>query len=149
MSRALGQADATVNALAGAKWALFDAMQDIADHRTAAARKILERLAEMLAADEHVIPLKSRFDELERDAVRLLASAMPPAPKREDPVQPPPQPVPPTPPPHPRTVVVEEAQQADLSAEDATRLLDELKARIRSDKALELTMSWRLQRRSE
>ena len=147
VSRTLGQAEATVSALAHAKWALFDAMRDIADHRQEAAKTILRRLDEVLAADEHVIPLKSRFDEMERDAVRLLASAAP-RPEPEKPVSPP-QPVPPAPPLHPRTVVVEEAQRADLSAADATRLLDELKARLCDDQALELTVIWRLQRRSE
>lgn len=147
VSRTLGQVEATVSALAHAKWALFDAMRDIADHRQEAAKTILCRLDEVLAADEHVISLKSRFDGMERDAVRLLASAAP----RPEPAKPvsPPQPAPPAPPPHRRMVVVEEAQRADLSAADATRLLDELKARLCDDQALELTVAWRLQRRSK
>ena len=37
----------------------------------------MTRLGEVLTADEHVVPLKSRRAELERDAMRLLATAAP------------------------------------------------------------------------
>lgn len=164
VSRSLGQVDATVSALVSAKWQLFDAMRDLVDHRQTAAQAILARLQEVLTADEHVVPLKSRFDEMERDAVRLLASVASPAPvggggagvgTGSNPLPggtgspssaPLPQEVPR---PGPHTIVVEESQRADLSGEEAARLLDELKARINSDRGLELTVTWRLQRRSE
>ncbi|BAL23492.1 phage resistance protein [Azoarcus sp. KH32C] len=162
VGRSLGQVDATVAALANAKWQLFDAMQDLVDHRHSAAQVILTRLQEVLTADEHVVPLKSRFDEMERDAVRLLASVVAPQPGGDTgaggssnptpygTVAPAPAPVPPVvPPPGLHTIVVQEDQRADLSGEEATRLLDELKARLTSDRELELTVTWRLQRRSE
>ncbi|MCK7500327.1 MAG: hypothetical protein MZW92_66075 [Comamonadaceae bacterium] len=70
-------------------------------------------MVELLRHDEHVIPLKTRIEELERDAVSLLASV---APARPDvtptvPVHPVP-PLPVTPP--AAKIVVEERQQADL-----------------------------------
>ena len=43
-----------------------------------AAALVLSRLSEVLASDEHVVPLKARLDELERDAMRLLTAAAPP-----------------------------------------------------------------------
>lgn len=165
VGRSLGQVDATVSALANAKWQIFDAIRDLADPYRTAAQGILSRLQEALTADEHVVPLKSRFDEMERDAVRLLASvaARPQqvsetvvstpgsTPGQETPaVSSSPDSVPlVVPRPGPRTMVIEEFEKADLPADEAVRLLDALKARLDSDQTLELTMTWRLQRRSE
>jgi len=160
VGRTLGQVETSLAVLDGAKWQLFDAMGDLADHRRDAAQLILVRLKEALTADEHVVPLKARFEEMERDAVRLLAAAASigapgptatgtPGVQTSTPSTPS-EPITPTvPQPGPRTIVVEEAQKTDLSAEEATRVLDELRARLASDQALELTVTWRLQRRGE
>ena len=164
VGRTLGQAETSLAVLDGAKWQLFDAMGDLADHRQDAAQLLLARLKEALNSDEHVVPLKARFEEMERDAVRLLTAAAPagagsgaasPAAPGTPSVQTsasstPSAPIAPTvPQPGPRTIVVEEDQKTDLSAQEATRVLDDLKARLASDEALELTVTWRLQRRGE
>ncbi|WP_442777257.1 hypothetical protein [Sphaerotilus montanus] len=91
---------------------------------------LTSRLADVLTSDEHVVPLRARLTELEREAMRLLA-------------------VPPPPPPPPGgTVLVEEAQRSQLSGTAATEALDALKTRMSREHDLELTLSWRLERKS-
>jgi hypothetical protein len=104
---------------------------------------IARRLAEVLISDEHVLPLKSRLDELQRDAMHLLATSAP------DPVL--------ATVPAPVTIlpvltklapdVVAEKQQLHLTCAEAVAALDDLKARVISERDLELTLSWRLQRK--
>ena len=77
VSRTLGQAQACADALTNGNWQLFDVVRDLGDHRREAAAAIMTRLGEVLTADEHVVPLKSRLAELERDAMQLLAAAAP------------------------------------------------------------------------
>ncbi|WP_028998074.1 hypothetical protein [Azohydromonas australica] len=149
VARALGHAQAVATALDGANWAIFDALGQLGDTdpRRAKADAVLSRLAEGLLADEHVVPLKARLDELERDAVRLLTVAPPP------PVSPPPPPPsgpqPPEPelPPAPEATTVVEERQLQVRGVEAARVLEDLKIRLQDDAALELSLSWRLQRR--
>jgi hypothetical protein len=147
VGRTLGQAQACADALTNTRWDMFDAMRDVKDHRHDAAASVLSRLSEVLTSDEHVVPLKSRLEELERDAMRLLTAAAPPPPA--------PAPTAATPapvalPPAPAAMgpeVVEEKQQLHLSGAAAAAALDDLKARMAKDQDLELTLSWRLQRK--
>ncbi|MCW5238064.1 phage resistance protein [Verminephrobacter eiseniae] len=155
VGRALGQAKACADALeSGSYWQLFDVVLKLSDHRAGAAQVIGRRLAEVLTSDEHVLGLKERLDELHRDAMALLAEAAPaPAPGPG----PAPVPAPGTPAPAPVTIppvpahlapeVVAEKQQLHLSGAQAVAALEELKARITSERDLELTLSWRLQRK--
>ncbi|HOX68634.1 MAG TPA: phage resistance protein, partial [Burkholderiaceae bacterium] len=153
VGRTLGQAQVCADTLTNTRWDMFDAMRDLQDHRRDAAASVLSRLSEVLTSDEHVVPLKSRLEELERDAMRLLTAAAPPPPA--------PAPTPagiptaatPAPvalPPAPAAMgpeVVEEKQQLHLSGAAAAAALDDLKARMAKDQDLELTLSWRLQRK--
>ena len=168
VGRAMAQAQPVAQALNNAKWSIFDSMRNLQDHRQAAAVSILSRLAEVLGSDEHVIALKARLEEIERDAVGLLTMAAP------TPPLPPTQPVPPLPPqPQPpvispvpwpvipdpapftgngtspsATEVVEENEKMDLGTLEAATLLKDLQERLQDDPALELSLSWRLARRS-
>ncbi|MBK5913951.1 phage resistance protein [Rhodocyclus purpureus] len=142
VGRTLGQLEATLALLDRANWQLFDALGDLVDQRQPGAQAILGRLQEALTADEHVLPLKPRFEEMERDALRLLTKVEKPAPV-------PPEVPPEVPPPRPRSIVVEEVHKTDLSAQEAAQVLDALKEKLASDQALELTVTWRLQRRGE
>ncbi len=155
VGRALGQAKACADALElGNYWQLFDAVLRLGDNRAEAAQVIGRRLAEVLTSDEHVLALKGRLDELQRDAMALLAAAAPapapaavPAPVPSVPV---PAPAPVTIPPVPANLapeVVAENQQLNLTATEAVAALEELKARVTSERDLELTLSWRLQRK--
>ena len=71
VGRTLGQAQTCADTLTNTRWDMFDAMRDLQDHRRDAAASVLSRLSEVLTSDEHVVPLKSRLEELERDAMRL------------------------------------------------------------------------------
>ena len=160
VGRSMGQAQNVADALNNANWTIFDAMGDLQDHRHAAAASILSRLTEVLSSEEHVIPLKSRLEELERDAVRLLTVAAPapsPVAPTSTPVGAAPVPMPAVPTPTPFTgtgtppaapVLVEEAQKADLDTEAAAFVLKNLQDRLQGDHELELSLSWRIQRRS-
>jgi hypothetical protein len=157
VSRSLGQAESVSTALNNARWDIFDAVKELTDHRQAAAASIMSRLIESLGSEEHVIPLKSKLEELDRDAVRLLTVAAPAPTSNHPPSGSPPAPMPATQIPTPDAgtgvtpaapVLVEEAQQVDLGTEAAASVLQALQQRLESDHELELTLSWRLQRRS-
>ena len=154
VGRALGQSPICADALTNTRWDMFDAMRDLQDHRRDAAASVLSRLREVLSSDEHVLPLKSRLEELERDAMRLLTAANPPPAAAPAPTPggtaPTPAPAPLPFPPTPAALgaqIVEEKQQLHLSGEVAAAALDDLKARMAADRDLELTLSWRLQRK--
>lgn len=161
VGRSIGQAQSVADALNNAKWNIFDATRNLQDHRQAAAASILNRLTEALGSEEHVIPLKSKLEELERDSVQLLTVAAPapspistvPTPSGASPLPIPvasPTTVPfsgtGTPPAVP--VLVEEAQEIDLDSEAAASVLKSLQERLQNDRELELSLSWRLARRS-
>lgn len=157
VSRAIGQAKVCADSLENGNWQLFDVVRGLTDLRADAAQGIIRRLAEVLSSDEHVVGLKSRLEELQRDAMLLLAAPAPaPAPTPDSgtnttvtPV-PAPGPAPVTIPPVPvaqAPEVVAEKQQVQLTGADAVAALDDLKARITRERDLELTISWRLQRK--
>jgi hypothetical protein len=158
VSRSLGQAQVCADALGSGNWQLFDAVRNLVDHRCDAALLIMNRLTEALTSDEHVVALKSRLEELERDSIRLLAGAAPaPPPVTPPPFVPPPPGAGPTPVPPPVVLhpappangpeVVDEKQQLHLSGAAAVTALDELKTLVTSERDLELTLSWRVQRK--
>jgi hypothetical protein len=155
VSRSLGQAQVCADALGSGNWQLFDVVRDLVDHRRDAALLIMSRLTEALTSDEHVVALKPRLEELARDAMRLLAAAAP-APVTPPPFAPtppgagttpvpPPAVLPPAPPAN-GPVVVDERLQLHLSGAAAVTALDELKTLVTSERDLELTLSWRVQR---
>lgn len=165
VGRCMGQAQQVAEALSTARWNIFDAMREVGemhDHRQAAAASIVNRLIEVLGSEEHVIPLKLKLEELDRDAVRLLTLAAPTPPlpaTAHAPASPvtSPLPIPETPVPAPvvgsgappiAPVLVEEAQKVDLATEEAAAVLKTLQERLQGDHELELSLSWRLQRRS-
>lgn len=149
VGRSMAQAQHVADALNNARWDIFDAVKDLRDHRQAAAASILSRLIEALGSEEHVIPLRSKLEELDRDAVRLLTVVAPtptdvPVPMPPIPGQPP---VTGTGVPPAAPVLVEEAQKLDLDTTAATMVLKTLHERMLGDHELELSLSWRIQRR--
>ena len=156
VSRSLGQAQVCADALSSGNWQLFDVVRDLVDHRRDVALLIMSRLTEALTSDEHVVALKSRLEELARDAMRLLAAAAPapvtpppvaPTPPGAGPAPAPPPVVMPPAPPANGPEVVDEKQQLHLSGAAAVTALDELKTLVTSERDLELTLSWRVQRK--
>jgi hypothetical protein len=150
VGRSLAQAQPCADALGSGPWQLFDVMRNLSDHRRDAAQAIMSRLSEALTSDEHVVSLKPRLDELAGNAMRLLVEAVPspqPAPPPQVPT--PPLPTVPIPPVSPvaESAVVAEKQQVILNAAAAVTALDALKTLVTSEDDLELTISWRLQRK--
>ncbi len=134
-------------------WDIFEAMQALCDERQAAARAIVARVCETLAADEHAIGLRAALDAQRLKAVRLLTVA-PPPPSPRPPVGPPTPPLPlpikepapaggrsPKPP-----LIVQESAQTDLDSDQAMELLEDLHAILDNDTALRLSISWRLEK---
>jgi hypothetical protein len=158
VGRSLGQSQACADALESGNWQLFDVIGGMADHRRTAGQLIMSRLKEALTSDEHVVSLKPRLEELARDAMRLLAEsstgAATPIPPTTNPpstsagAKPalPPVEIPPSPPAY-GPEVVGEKQQLHLSGADAVTALDQLKTLVTSERDLELTLSWRVQRK--
>ncbi|MHB1122566.1 MAG: phage resistance protein [Ramlibacter sp.] len=148
VGRSLAQSAACTDALNQTRWEVIDAMRSLQDRRAEAAQALLQRLVELLQADEHVLPIRARLAEIERDALRLLTtvSDAPPAPPA--PPAPTLPPAPPPPPADPTLEDVEVREQVHLRAADAAELLDGLKRKLVEDSELEVTMSWRLQRRT-
>jgi len=119
---------------------------------------IMSRLTEGLTSDEHVVGLKARLEELSRDAMALLAAtAQAPAAGAPTPASPlpggavtvavpPPVVMPPVPAAN-GPEVVEEKQQLHLTGAAAVAALEELKTLVTSERDLELTLSWRVQRK--
>jgi hypothetical protein len=156
VGRSLGQAQVCADALGSGNWQLFDVVRDLVDHRRDAALLIMSRLTEALTSDEHVVALKPRLEELARDAMRLLAAAAPapvtpppaaPTPPGAWPAPAPPPVVMPPAPPANGPEVVDEKQQLHLSGAAAVTALDDLKTLVTSERDLELTLSWRVQRK--
>jgi len=141
VSRSMGQAAAVADALNSAHWDIFDAVKDLTDHRQTAAASIVQRLVEALGSEEHVIPLKPKLEELDRDAVRLLTVVAPPEVKLP-PIEPEPPKL------EPALPFIDKGEQMGLDAHAVVATLTALQQRLESDPALELSLSWRLQRRS-
>ncbi len=157
VSRTLGQPQTCADALTNGNWQLFDVIRDLGDSRREAAARIMSRLSEVLTVDEHVLPLKSRLAELERDAMQLLAApisvpATAPASVAVTPhVTTIPSVSPPTLQPQPRldsAELVDEKQALRLTGAAAAAALDGLKERMARDRDLELILSWRLERKA-
>jgi len=141
VSRSMGQAAAVADALNSARWDIFDAVKDLTDHRQTAAASIVQRLVEALGSEEHVIPLKPKLEELDRDAVRLLTVVAPPEVKLP-PIEPEPPKL------EPALPFIDKGEQMGLDAHAVVATLTALQQRLESDPALELSLSWCLQRRS-
>lgn len=148
VARTLGQAADLVDAMGRVRWTLFDTLKDLSNERREAGQRLMTRLGEALAADEHVIPLRNALETLSDDAAALLASgqvsagpaAPPPSGKSSPPAMTSGVPS--------GVRVVEAREQSHLPTDAALALLETLEQRLRSDPSLELTVSWRLEQRS-
>jgi hypothetical protein len=78
MRQTLAKARELDEAVRTGAWDIFEAMKALTDERQAAARAIVAKVCETLAADEHAIGLKAALAEQRSKAVRLLTVAPPP-----------------------------------------------------------------------
>ncbi len=137
-AQTIGKAKLLEEALKTADWDLFAAVMALADHRQAAASLMRERIAEILATDEHAIGLKAALAEQKAKALKLLTEAPPP------PGQPPGQPPGPPAPLRPGVKIVREGSNTDLAVADAVRSLDEIRTELARDAAYRLSLSWKI-----
>jgi hypothetical protein len=136
VARSLGSAAALNSYLASVEWQAIEAAASLRDHRAVAAKAIQTRVAEALAADEHVVGLQSALQDAQSRAIRLLADTRPPSP-----------PQPPEPPAPPRgEVLLDERSFGPIAAAEAITLLDELRRRVLAEPGAMLTIGWRLTR---
>jgi hypothetical protein len=152
MRQTLAKARELDEAARTAAWEIFDAMKALTDERKSAARAIVAKVSDALAADEHAMGLKATLDEQRSKAVRLLTAAPPPQPaappsnQRQATAPTPPAPVPVPPATIRLTVIVQESVAADLESAQALALLDDLHAKLDNDSQLRLSISWRLEK---
>ncbi len=138
MAQTLGKAKAVDEALRStAPWQLFEAVAKLTDHRKIAAQAIMVRIAEILAADEHVIALKRALDEQQERALGLLT---------EVPAQPP-KTTPPPPDEELETVVVRQAEAKGLDRQQARAVLAEIDQELEKDADLRLSITWKILRK--
>lgn len=138
----IGKAKALDEALKTADWELLSAVIALLDHRKAAAQVMRDRLAEILASDEHAVGLKAALAEQKNKALKLLTEVPPVAP----PVVPPVSPTPPEPP-KPGVRVVREGAKNDLTVPDAINSLDEIRTELAKDSDYRLSISWKITRK--
>lgn len=153
----LGGIEKQIDALNVAPWGTFRTLKDVHDQRKSEAQAVLAGLAEVLVNDEHVQPLASSVGALQIKALSALAGPTGITPPTPDSIRPPPLTVPPLDqtdgqkPIRPAMTIetVEEHSHSALPVSEATQLLEELALKLQSDSKLELSLSWRLQRRKE
>ena len=131
MNQTLARAKSLDEAIRTASWQLFKAVASLSDHRKAAAQAITNRIAEVLAADEHAIGLKPALDEQEGKALKLLTDL----------------PVPPPPPHAPGEIVVKQFEAKDLDPERARVVLTEIGEELNKGDDLRLSINWKIFRK--
>ncbi|WP_431858864.1 phage resistance protein [Azospirillum sp.] len=146
-------ADADV-ALRDSSWDVFETLRRLTDHRATAARTLLGRVSEVLAADEHVLALKPALAELHRSALMLLtdvAAPPPGGPPRQPPVEPAPAERPPedSTPVEPDDVVITIEDRRNLSADEAAVVLDGLKRTVADHPDYSINLSWKIVRKGK
>jgi hypothetical protein len=75
VGRSISAAPNLATFLSSFEWDVLAAATALSDHRRATAEQIGRVVAEALEADEHVVPLEARLQEVKRNAYRLLAAA--------------------------------------------------------------------------
>jgi len=137
VARSLGSAAALNSYFANVQWDAIEAAASLRDHRVAAAEALRTRVAEALAADEHVIGLRSAVQDAQSRAIRLLADTGRPPPPEHRPEQGP----------SPSgEMLLEERSFGPIVATEAVPLLDELRRRVLAEQGAKLTIGWRLTR---
>lgn len=131
-----------LGALRQVNWQPIEALPRLTDHRKAAADQLLGDLREALDFDELAVPLAGRLREVERAAVALHIQ-----PSLPTPLAPPPAPLPPTPAPGWR--VVAEGASPATSPERAKDALAAALDQASAGREARVTVSWKIEERSE
>jgi hypothetical protein len=149
MGECRSKAQGLAGTLDGISWDIFEAVQQLSDHRQAKAQSIGDSVKQAINSDEHVISLGGALKQAQAAAVQLLAQsvATPTSPPTEKPI-PPETPVIPKPT-QPATTtkshgkrVVKQGEQADLSIKAAQDLIVDLSKDITAGRTISLSLSW-------
>lgn len=117
------------------RWELFSGLRRITDSRAEAAQKILDEVAQALAADEYAVGLKGVLADREHAAIALVTA---PA-KREEKETPPPD----------DSRQVERGNRRGLDLASSRREFKEIENRLDKDKSLRLDLTWTLRKESD
>lgn len=154
VAHSLGGLDVLEGAVRDTQWGLFKALLEIADQRQQSAANVLASLSEALFHDEHVQPLKESLARLVEQALQVLSMQVQPAPGAQPPLPGTELPAAPAPPVSPQVEgsqleIIEEDSRDAVSASEARAVLDRLHDKLASNDEIELSLSWRLQRRTK
>lgn len=147
VGRCLATAEDLRTALTTASWDIIGSGAGLTDARQPAAEALRLRLAEALAADEHVLPLRPALKEAQTRASRLLTESVQATPLTDPPSFPGPR----LPNPLPLSIeeeIVGEGDRPGLDAADAAVLLDELRTQLAASPGSRLAIRWRLTRQA-
>jgi hypothetical protein len=117
------------------RWELFRGLRRITDDRGEAAQKILDELAQGLAADEYAVGIKGLLADKEHAAIALVTAPAKPEEKK-------------TPPPD-NSRHVERGERRGFDLASSRREFKEIENRLDKDKALRLDFIWTLRKESD
>ncbi len=132
----IGKANVLVESLKTDGWDFFTAICLLQDDRRKDAEVMSQRIAEILASDEHVIALKPAFLEQKNKALKLLTvnSASPPVTTSSSPT--------------PQGVkIIHKSEKIDLSPAEAKQTLDDIAAEIGQHQDYRLSITWKITKR--
>ena len=141
MGTSISKAAAVVDALTQVNWDLLEAVKNLKGEHREAGDAIWHTLRESFQKDEYAVSISGVLRDLQSRATRLLveASAAPPTPPT----------VPPVTPPSPRPastgqVLLSQGSRSDLSAEEFSAVVDNIKRALDSEKDASLRISWEI-----
>lgn len=135
----LRKAAAVAAAIDATQWGIFDAIRDIDDVRKEEAGKLVKELTDAMGADEYAVGLEAKLRTLSTRAAAVLAKRVAPPPPEPEP------PVGPTKPPRPGRRVCARDSRTGLSADEASGVLEQIRAEVRKAKDARIDISWRVE----
>lgn len=141
MGTSVSKAAVVVDALTRVNWDLLEAVKNLKGERREAGSAIWKTLRESFQKDEYAVSISEVLKDLQSRATRLLveASAAPPIPPIVPPVTPPSLPPAPT-----GQVLLSQGSRSDLSGEDFSAVVDDIKRIFDSDRDASLRISWEI-----
>lgn len=141
MGTSVSKAAVVVEALTQVNWELLEAVKNLKGERAEGGNGIWKTLRESFQKDEYAVSISAVLKELQSRATRLLVEAA--APPATPPIVPPV--VPPAPPTVPTgRIVLSQGSHDDLSVEDFSDLVDEIRRELDSEKDSSLRISWEI-----
>jgi len=150
VAQSLAHAGDLQSYLGSVQWYAIKSVAKLSDYRRAAGESIARAVADALAADEHVRPLRAALAKAQEDAFNLLAAAPLPSPNPSagpapafglggsDAGSPLPS--------RPDEVVIDDGAVTNLGTNDALNQLEHLRRTVEGTPGAMLTVRWRITR---